>query len=284
MGEGGMDQSLKNWICVLCVFFFALLPILDPMIATAPTTQKQEDSDDSGITITVQKGQTLTSIAKEYLADPSRWREFLKYNNIPNPNLIKPGMKLVVPYYLSKEPLAKISFVMGKADYKRSDTTQDWKAVKIGLELYDQDFLKTYEKSQLELRMVDASLVKIYSNSILQLKKIISKQDKSDSTPEVFLRKGSLEAFISKLIIQKNQSNKLKIITPAALASVRGTQFHVGVTDEGNTTVSCFDGKVMVSAQGISIELNPGYATFVETGKPPNQPFKIPNQPQIQKP
>jgi hypothetical protein len=63
--------------------------------------------------ITVHEGDTVWSIAKEYLKAPDRWPEILKYNNLPvsDPSATLPGMKLKVPVLLIKEHLRKATLV-----------------------------------------------------------------------------------------------------------------------------------------------------------------------------
>lgn len=60
-------------------------------------------AQDDYITVVVKQGDTLWGIAKEYLKDPTKWPEILKYNNIPDPNFIKPGMVLKIPRSLLKK-------------------------------------------------------------------------------------------------------------------------------------------------------------------------------------
>ncbi len=47
----------------------------------------------------VQKKDTLFGLARTYYNDPAQWRKIYEANRdqIPNPNLIKVGMKLVIP-------------------------------------------------------------------------------------------------------------------------------------------------------------------------------------------
>lgn len=59
--------------------------------------------DEDYITVVVKQGDTLWGIAKEYLKDPAKWPEILKYNNIPDPNFIKPGMVIKIPRALLKK-------------------------------------------------------------------------------------------------------------------------------------------------------------------------------------
>jgi hypothetical protein len=258
---------------------FAILVALLFPIGQPVRTQPIEKPPGSK-TIIVQKGETLSIISKNHLSDPSRWRELLKYNNIPNPNLIKPGMELVIPAYLSKAPIATTSFVMGKVEWKGSDAGP-WNSLKLAHPLYPSDTIRTSVKSKADLTVDGSGLVRVHENSVVEILGLKSDKD----PPSVFLKKGSIDSFISKLFHngKPRAGEKLYIFTPSALAAVRGTEFRVELDPKENSTISCFDGEVSVTAENQTVELNKGYATFVEKGKPPGKPFEIPNPPKIQK-
>lgn len=73
--------------------------LLTSFVFVAVNSRAQDDY----ITVVVKQGDTLWGIAKEYLKDPTKWPEILKYNNIPDPNFIKPGMVLKIPRSLLKK-------------------------------------------------------------------------------------------------------------------------------------------------------------------------------------
>jgi len=47
----------------------------------------------------VQKGDTLSSISAKYYGSANQWRKILaaNQNNLPNPNRLTPGVKLIIP-------------------------------------------------------------------------------------------------------------------------------------------------------------------------------------------
>ena len=48
-------------------------------------------------TYTVQRGDTLSAIAKRFYGHASEYRRIAAANNIANPDLIHPGQQLVIP-------------------------------------------------------------------------------------------------------------------------------------------------------------------------------------------
>ena len=60
-------------------------------IKTSPEPKKQNE------THTVQKGDTLWGIAKYYYGDGKKYTKIAEANNIPNPDFIRDGEKLIIP-------------------------------------------------------------------------------------------------------------------------------------------------------------------------------------------
>lgn len=265
-------------IYAIFTFLFTIVGFLQyPLVAQTP----DRDSATGTKTIVVQKGETLSIIAKTHLSNPSRWKELLKYNNIPNPNLIKPGLQLAIPAFLRKEPIAYANLVVGRVDWKPGEGAQEWNPLSQNHELYQSDTVRTAQKSKADLSIQGTGLVRVHENSILQLN--FAQNDVS--TPSLYLRKGSLDSFISKIFVKgkMREGEKLHIKTPSALAAVRGTEFRVSLDSQESSTISCFDGLVLVSAENKTVEVAKGYATFVEKGKAPVDPYPIPDPPRVEK-
>ncbi len=226
--------------------------------------------------ITVEKGQTLSIISKTYLDDPRKWKELLKSNKIDNPNLILPGMKLWVPASLGKKPIAEVSRLTGASELLLSSKKEtSWSGASVGTGLYLHDEARTKEESLLELLLSTGSSLELSPNSHIVMEKV-----KNEKDPDSFyLKKGRMRAIITKGI----PTRKMFILrTPAAIAEVKGTEFITEVDEKENTSLGCYEGRVDVSAQNVTVEVNAGYATFVEKGKPPTKPFLIPAAPEIQ--
>ena len=54
-------------------------------------------SDVSGTSYTVQKGDTLSKIARDHYGNPSKWKQIAAANPGINPNGLKVGQRLVMP-------------------------------------------------------------------------------------------------------------------------------------------------------------------------------------------
>jgi hypothetical protein len=259
---------------------FRLFHLLAFVFISLTTLQAEPIADSNskdGITITVAKGQTLSVISKTYLDDPRKWKELLKSNKIDNPNLILPGMKLWIPASLGKRPIAEILKTRGdSAVFLHSKKESSWSTATTGVGMFLRDEAKTEADSIMELLLVSGSQLELAPNSHLLIERV-----KTESEPDTFfLRKGRLKAIVSKA--NGYTLKKMFILhTPAAIADVKGTEFLTEVDEKENTSLACYEGKVAVSAQNVTVEVNPGFATFVEKGKPPMTPFLIPQAPKI---
>jgi LysM repeat protein len=68
--------------------------------ASAKITPKAMDGNTS--LITIKKGDTLWDLAQEHLKNPMIWREFRKYNDFTNPDLIYPGETMRIPVKMAE--------------------------------------------------------------------------------------------------------------------------------------------------------------------------------------
>ena len=71
-------------------------------------------------------------------------------------------------------------------------------------------------------------------------------------------------------------ASRFEIETPAAVASVRGTEFTVVVDPDGATGLGVTEGWVDVTAQGATVVVRAGQGTFVRPGQPPAPVFLLP--------
>jgi hypothetical protein len=251
--------------------------ILVLIIILNSTTLFSEGSEKlEPITVTVQKGETLSLISERHLSDPKRWPELLKHNKIPNPDLIKPGMSLVVPVFLRKQVVGVAEFVMGNTEWNGTSGKGPWTSLKLGQELHPNDHIKTTGKGKADVNINNVGLVRILNDSHFEVKG----SEKEGGPIAVALLKGTLDAKIIKSNPPSREA-KFTIVTPSSTAGVRGTEFRVELDKKTNSTISCFEGVVDVSAEGKTVVLTQGMATFVEKGKVPVEPYKIPAAPRI---
>jgi nucleoid-associated protein YgaU len=57
----------------------------------------QPSSSQSGQTYTVQAGDNLSKISKQFYGDPNKYQAIVRANQLENPDKIRPGQKLIIP-------------------------------------------------------------------------------------------------------------------------------------------------------------------------------------------
>jgi hypothetical protein len=77
----------------------------------------------------------------------------------------------------------------------------------------------------------------------------------------------------------QTSGSRFEIHTPAATVSVRGTSFTVDVDQKGTTRVAVSEGRVQVAAQGVTITLDAGEVSLVESGRAPGVVEVVPTEP-----
>ncbi|MFO1478816.1 MAG: FecR domain-containing protein [Turneriella sp.] len=251
---------MKNLI-VRCL----LLSMLSTVVFAEAEAEKLQIID-------VKKGDTLSKISKKYLEDPSQWPALLKYNQISNPNLIQPGMKLKVPASLGKKPAAIVVYKSGKAQYARAQENT-WKEVFVKLGLYSEDQVKTGAASTVHLQLSNQTILRLQPQSFI----IINKIEKNSRDAVFTLQEGNLHASVESM---RKSGGRLMVRTPSAVAAVRGTVFELQASAQ-SSSLACHEGQVDVSAQKVTVEVPAGMGTFVEKGKAPLKPFKLPPPPEI---
>ncbi len=217
--------------------------------------------------ITVRKGENLNKIALRYLKSTRYKSDLLRYNRLKASD-IRPGIKLKIPYSISKEMAAKVKFLKGIVHRKTGNTP--WKVIRrSGSILLQSDSVKTGRNGMLELRFEDGSNLKIFKNSSISLKEY--KYSKNGRKVHIKIHKGGLFADVSKL----RRKSKFHVSTVSAVVGVRGTSFYVSLSPRGATKVEVYKGSVNVTASRKRINLLAGYETSVRRGKRPTKPRKI---------
>lgn len=244
---------------------FLLVLLLPPMVHSQGEAEKLR-------IVEVKKDDTLSKISKKYLEDPNQWPALLKYNQIANPNLIQPGLKLRVPASLGKKPSGVVVYKTGSAQFARAQESV-WNEVSVKLSLYAEDQLKAGSASSVHLQLRNQTLLRLQPQSAITMDKV----DKASRDVVLTLPEGSLQASVENM---RKSGGRFSIRTPSAVAAVRGTVFELQASAQ-SSGLACYEGQVDVSAQKVTVEVPAGMGTYVEKGKTPQQPFRLPAPPVI---
>ncbi len=221
----------------------------------------------------VEKGDTLSKIAKEYLSDPRKWRDLLQYNSIESPNLIRPGLMLKIPDFLAKKQkasdvkqttLARVLSKVGLLKLKKNGM-EEWNDIEKDKELIINDIIRTAENSSAEIDFFESpkTIILMREQSIMKIK--------LEDVKGIELKLG--EIFI-KTENKDSGAVKFKLKTNASTGEVKGTEFQVS-SDNNVTRYGCYEGTIEVSAEKQTVKVPAGYGTIVIKGQPPMKPFKL---------
>ncbi len=109
----------------------------------------------------------------------------------------------------------------------------------VGDQLFNGDELETKNESYAAVKFADqSSVLKLFPNSILNINTV---QEKGKTNKKSILKIGELWAKVEK------GTGKFEIETSTTVASVKGTNFLMNVTEEGLTNLYSFEGEVLTS-------------------------------------
>lgn len=142
-----------------------------------------------------------------------------------------------------------------------------WTAMSSGQVLKGMEKIRTGANSYCSLLFMQGHELKVNPGTEIELSKL------SANETEIRLTAGKSRAKVKKLASTEGFNMK----TPAAICSVRGTEFSVEYLDN-LTKVEVYEGVVSAKeeATGGEVTINPGEFSVVEYNKPPSQPQPIP--------
>ena len=219
----------------------------------------------------VRPGDNLIHFARQHLINPDDWHLLQKLNQIKNPYRMQMGQMLRVPLYLVKQlpAPAEVALASGQVGILKTDNSVE--PVTTGQKLTAGTALKTGENSKLNIKFADGSIVSMQPNSILTLDtlSIYSGGGMVDTT--LRLQQGKLETEANPA---HRQGNQMQIVTPTAVAAVRGTKFRVS-TNDVSITQETLEGKVALQAAGAEVAVDKGFGSLSEGGNAPLPPILL---------
>jgi len=245
---------------------------LSPLQAASP--------DEEDWIYTTRPGDTLWILSHKYLNSVHDWKKLKAYNNIPDHKKMPPGKRLRIPVrWLKTQPTpVYVESVTGGSHFT-SRKVKDRKLLKAGDRLKLGSVITTGKNSSITLRFADDSRLFVQQNSVVHLDSFSAHKKSGMVDTRIRLQQGRVE---SRVIPFKNKKSRYEITTPAAVASVRGTQFRVTMTNEDDTMTSeVLTGKVAVSSEGVTQLVPAGFGTKTIKGRAPEPARALLDAPDI---
>lgn len=199
---------------------------------------------------TVEPGDNLYNLAAHYMGNPRSWPDIQKLNRLSNPHRLKPGTSLLIPQVSSA---VTVSFVHGEV-LLVDNAGNTVKSISHGDELTEGNIVRTGQNSYLSLEFADRSIARILSNTRVRLDRIKEGSLVPQGQRVIYLEQGDVDVSVTPA--PKRNPQHFKVITPQAVAAVRGTRFTVGAS--GTSTTSVTQGQV---------EMQPAKAVKPKSGK-----------------
>ena len=137
------------------------------------------------------------------------------------------------------EELAIVTKSKGNVDYKKSSSSEFQKTVKSGLELYNDDLLKTGDNGfVMFVYLDDGSLIKVHKNSEVYITGKI--QDKN-----INKRVNAGDGFF-RFDVKEQKGDEFTVVTPSSVASVKGTSFWIDCNGENGDQFFGESGSVVI--------------------------------------
>ena len=180
---------------------------------------------------------------------------------------------IFVSTVLLEANVVKVINVMGKAQYRKLSDSQ-WQNVQFNLKLKQDYRIRVGKESKVVLLLKDGSKVTLQNLCVFDISKLFENDKKKQSVFKLYY--GKVNAQINKLLRNDDQFD---IMTPTAVAGVRGTEFAVSVGGNSKTKVAVFKGEVAVKnvkmADREPIIVKESEITVVQKGKEPEAPQKL---------
>ena len=219
----------------------------------------------------VRPGDNLIHFARQHLINPDDWKTLQRLNKVNNPYRMQIAKKLRVPIHLIKQLPAPVEVVLATGQAGILNANNAILPVVAGQKLGAGTNLKTGENSKLSIKFADGSIVSMQPNSILKLDtlSVYSGGGMVDAT--LRLQQGKLETEANP---EHRIGNQMQIITPTAVAAVRGTKFRVSTSD-AVVTQETLEGAVALQAAGSEVAVNKGFGSLSEGGGAPLPPVEL---------
>ncbi len=238
--HGDFPAALKPFTLAVVLYMLLLNPLTMHAAEKIPAEAAKSEPAKFTPTHQVVAGDTLYKLARTYLDDSSKWREFLRYNQVSNPRRLVPGSELRIP---PSTTYATVIFTHGNVSLLSADS-QPGKPVEVGDTLTEGATVNVGSNSYLSMQFSDDSIVRVLSDSVVQLRKLRESSGSSIKPQKlsriIQLGEGNLDISVtpSKSVKPhgKTRPNTFEIVTPMAVAAVRGTRFDVSASDAGTTS------------------------------------------------
>lgn len=197
---------------------------------------------------TVKPGDTINNLAQRLLTPPPNIAELQQANQIRNLDRIGVGQVLLLPR-------GAIRFTPSFATVRQINCSttivSNNQAVEVGQKLSEGALVEIPSACSMGLELEDGSIVRVPAGGRLQINMLRTNVLESAPVIRLQITRGRVEVSVNK---GAGRTAPFEISTPSVVMGVRGTEFRVGHTDDGNTSqVEVLSGQVGVGSRDTSV-------------------------------
>lgn len=221
--------------------------------------------------VTLRPGDTLIGVSQRYLARPADWPRVQQLNRIANPYGLVPGSSLRIPLAWLKQTPAPATVLAHSGTVRVATPGEAERALRAGDTLHAGTRLTTAANSSASLRFADGSTLVVQPGTQLVLDTVSVYAGGGMADTRLRLQQGRVQVGANP---RRAPGSRLQVITPSAVAAVRGTQFRVGATDAA-TQQETLEGEVALAAAGARVAVAAGQGSVARAGQPPSAPVAL---------
>jgi len=229
------------------------------------------------MSITVEPGDTFSSIVARELKSLDAWGEIARYNELESPDSIKPGDVILIPEEILRERnFATVVFVKGTAIHHDNLNNSETALTK-GARIFPGDMIETKNDGFVSMAFNGGSTVNIQPESRMKIDVLDCIDRDTACEIELDSEKGQLGLDVKGVGFDK--PTVFNIRTPYASAAVRGTRFDFDI-DDGNI-LGVTEGVVEIELNGATNSIEIGKGVLAGEGRSLDELFDLLAQPRL---
>lgn len=220
---------------------------------------------------TIERGDTLISIARQHLLAESYWRQVQRLNHVIDPYRLQPGSTLTLPLRITRvaPATAHLQAVSGAVELIRNGA----KSVAVsGLALQPGDELVCGAEGNASVEFADGSRARVLAGSHVKLSQMQRLGQSKVFTTEIELKQGRIESSV----VQKPRGRQNYLIrTPTVDLGVRGTEFRAAAESADAARTEVLQGLVAAANPAGSVGVGAGFGTVTKLNQAPQKPRRL---------
>lgn len=225
----------------------------------------------------VQPGDNLWNLSKKHLKSMKYWKQFVELNSIADPYNIPPGTTLKFPVEWLKSGAAVATVVDFTGDVIVVQHGRN-KEVDSNVLIWGNDTILTGPESNVTLQFSDGSRILIQEESEVKIDSLESYGETGMAKTKMQLKKGRTH---NRVIPKTGPASRFQIVSPSAIAAVRGTEYRLSTSVDGLSRTEVLKGVVDVDSNAERIRVKEGFGTVSSAEKGSISPVKLLSAPDL---